>query len=200
MRIISTLLVGSLMVSSGCVAHSIKEQKVRSAMDELWVEKNLDNIEAYYTAEAAEEVEQFMRESLAVWPDPKVEINTIAIDAETLVVEWTVTGKHRDLGKEVTLRGVNIATIDGFKVSSERRYFDNLAVMDQLGYRIIPPGMKVEGEDSAPKILLGEEDEEDSEKEVPDAPVPEEPDAEDGVDEGADPADKAAEEAPAPAP
>ena len=70
------------MASSGCVAHAVKEAKVRSAMDELWVEKNLDNIEAYYTEQAAAEVEQFMRESLAVWSDPKIEINTLAIDGE----------------------------------------------------------------------------------------------------------------------
>ncbi len=146
-RALTLILCASL--ASGCVAKAIKAKKVETAMNELWVEKNLDSIEKYYTENAAGEVEQFMRESLAAWPDPKITIDDIIIDGDRVVVEWTVVGKHRDLDQVVTLSGVNVATIKGVKVDHEVRYFDNLVVMDQLGYQIVPPDMG-ESDDWAP--------------------------------------------------
>ena len=140
-----------VLLSSGCVA-AIKEQKIRAAFEEIWTERNFSAIDKHYAADVAPGVRQFVSESLAVWPDAEITVHDVVVRGNTFVVEWSVTGHHRELGTEVTLHGVNIDRVNGTTVIEEQRFFDNLHVYSELGYMLVPP----EAVPESPQIFVGE--------------------------------------------
>lgn len=160
-----------VLLSSGCVA-AIKEQKIRAALEEIWTERDLSAIDKHYAPDVAPGVRQFVSESLAVWPDAQISINDIIVRGDTFVVEWSVSGHHRDLGTHVTLDGVNIDRVRGTTVIEEQRFFDNLHVYSELGYMLVPPEVVPESSE----IVVGERI--DIPEPAPEEPAPEEPAAE----------------------
>ena len=77
------------------------------------------------------------------FPDFKIEITNRVVQGNIAASEWTVTGTHTGAfqnipptGKHCTISGVTVNEIENGKVKTERVYFDQLTLLQQLG--VIP--------------------------------------------------------------
>jgi steroid delta-isomerase-like uncharacterized protein len=77
------------------------------------------------------------------FPDLRLTLTHQHTDGDVSIIEFTATGTHEAelegipaTGKRVTLNAVDVVTVRDGKVVSEREYFDQLTMMQQLG--VIP--------------------------------------------------------------
>jgi steroid delta-isomerase-like uncharacterized protein len=77
------------------------------------------------------------------FPDLKLTVTGQYTDGDVSVVEFTATGTHKAelegipaTGKSVTVQVVDVVTVRDGKAVSEREYYDQLGMMQQLG--VIP--------------------------------------------------------------
>jgi hypothetical protein len=131
---IAAALVPALSGCSGAI-----EKRVRSSMDEIWVQGNLSLIDQKYEPELAYEVKAFVRENRTLYPDLELHIEDLVVKSGDIVTTWRVEGTHKDLGERVVLRGVSLRKIDKGKIVAEEMFFDRKAVYDQLGFTVTPP-------------------------------------------------------------
>ena len=164
-----TWLAVAALAQGGCVA-SIAQDRIEGAMDEIWHQRQLDQLGEYYDEAIVDEVHQFVFENLSVWPDARIVIDNLWVRGDTFIVEWTVTGTHRDFGETLSLSGVNINRYVDGKVVEERRFFDQLKVYQDLGFQLLPPGMTIEEEQFVMEPLPPDPVQAPPEPEAPPAP------------------------------
>lgn len=90
------------------------------------------------------EVADFVTETVAAFPDVRFTERRVITDGSNrslvLTAEWTMTGSHDGsfqglppAGEAVEIDGVDVVTITDEGITSITGYFDQSAVMDQLG-------------------------------------------------------------------
>jgi steroid delta-isomerase-like uncharacterized protein len=128
-------------------------QALFNVLTELWNTGNPALLSQVYSEDAvrldplseepARGVQQIGASLAAVrvgFPDFKLDIQRRLGDEEWVATEWSATGTHTGsflgvppTGKTVTLHGVSLTRLGGFKIVEERPYFDRLALLQQLG-------------------------------------------------------------------
>lgn len=100
-----------------------------------------------------EEYKQFILGTHAAFPDFSIRYNDIRVSGDRIYAHWTAAGTHKgtwyDLsptGKNVTISGIAVLTVDGGKVTEQSNFFDLLAVARQLGATLAMPGAAGTGE------------------------------------------------------
>lgn len=116
----------------------------RSAISELYTEDVKAWTPAMSAASAAELAVEFERRDDA-FADIELDVAALDVGGEYACAEWTVTMTHsgklalaggesiEPTGLRVTLNGVTVAEFRGDRICSLRQYWDELAVLEQLG-------------------------------------------------------------------
>jgi steroid delta-isomerase-like uncharacterized protein len=80
------------------------------------------------------------------FPDFKVTLNELIITGDKGVVRWTMTGTNTGpfgelppTGKKMSVSGVDISHVVDGKISEVWQYYNQAALLIQLGYTITPP-------------------------------------------------------------
>lgn len=79
------------------------------------------------------------------FPDARFERRTLVGDAQRLCIEWTFHAEHRGpfrpgiepTGRTVTLQGVDVLELDGDRIRTARRHFDQTSLAEALGLEVI---------------------------------------------------------------
>jgi len=81
-----------------------------------------------------------------MYPDFKVTLDESVYTSNTATLRWTFTATHSGAmnpalsGKKVKLSGISFIHIDNGKMTEEWVAMDNMDIMMQLGFKVIPPG------------------------------------------------------------
>ena len=124
------------------------------AMAEAWNTGNVDALDegfapdyvTHHTApspdiEGREAYKKHIRDTREDFRDIQLTIDEAIRDGNTGVSTFTWRATHKDTGKQVTKIGCVVAHIgaDG-KIVEEWNYADNLGLLQQLGFKLVPPG------------------------------------------------------------
>jgi steroid delta-isomerase-like uncharacterized protein len=102
-------------------------------------------IDPFGRYEGPEAILAYYEAGLRAFPDNRMETSLLVEDGDTVVAEWTTRGTQTGplampdgteipaTGKTVEIQGVSVVRVKEGKVTSHRDYFDNIAVMSQLG-------------------------------------------------------------------
>lgn len=97
-----------------------------------------------------EQAIEWNRAFMEAFPDAKMEIPASYDSGDTAIVEWVFRGTNTGplplpsgetlpaTGKRVTVRGIDVSTLEGGSVVSQRSYYDQVELMTQLG--LMPEG------------------------------------------------------------
>lgn len=115
--------------------------------------KNLDILEEVYAADLVwhepdqdvqglEEARRFFGMYKIAFPDLHATVEDVIAEGDKVVTRWTVRGTHQGeteefgppTGRQVEIEGVTIHRIEGGKIVEEWERYDNLSVMQQLGF------------------------------------------------------------------
>ena len=121
---------GNLSLFDEILSPEIVRYEVDISEDIIGVEANKENV-------------TFFRTSL---PDFNVTIDELIIKGDNIVERWTVTGTNTGpfgelppTGEKIKVSGVGIWHVVDGKISEQWLYYNNAAVLTQLGYTITPP-------------------------------------------------------------
>jgi steroid delta-isomerase-like uncharacterized protein len=74
------------------------------------------------------------------FPDGRIDLRQIHTAGDTVIVEFTGSGTHRDdlmgiapTGRHISIPVITVLTVRGGKIASEREYMDMAHMMRQLG-------------------------------------------------------------------
>ena len=154
------LVLTALILFAGIVFSQTKKIKALQKIDsEIWstgnvslydeilspefVAHNVDIGEDIIGIEAQKEA---ITSLLTAFPDIKPTIDETIIKGDKYVEKWTVTGTHTGpltelppTGKKVKFSGVTIRHVVDGKISEEWVFYNQAALMTQLGFTITPP-------------------------------------------------------------
>lgn len=118
--------------------------------EKLSTEKFIRNINGIKVANNQNEMQAAMNVFFKGFPDLKVDIKNITVKDSMAFVKWTFNGTNTGVfgeiaatGKKVKITGFTRATYskEG-KIKQEDVYYNELALLQQLGYKLIPPVVK----------------------------------------------------------
>ncbi|MFX0555541.1 ester cyclase [Maribacter sp. CXY002] len=133
-----------------------------SYVQSVWNEKNMDSLKIITTenfvrklngvqiAKGQHEVAAHMNIYFKGFPNTKIIVEDLIFKDNQLFVNWTYTGTHTGTFKDVTATGkkVNVSGHSTFKFNKEGKimqedvYFNELELLQQLGYTLNEPNMK----------------------------------------------------------
>jgi steroid delta-isomerase-like uncharacterized protein len=100
-----------------------------------------------------EALKEFATMFFLAFPDFSCSFDEIFVDGDTFTVQWTVTGTQtgpfQDLpptGRAIKVSGVGVGRAADGKVVEEWNYWNELALMEQLGFTLTPPAEVAETE------------------------------------------------------
>jgi steroid delta-isomerase-like uncharacterized protein len=164
--LISILLI--LILSTCKEGHKISKENIKEIamtasfstfIEDAWNGRNMDslravsvenyirNLNGIQVAKSQNEVEANMNIFFNGFPDSKLVVDDIVIKDNRLFAHWTFTGTNTGIFGEVAPTGKN-ATLSGYsnihfnsdgKITQEDVYYNELQLLQQLGYSLIPP-------------------------------------------------------------
>jgi steroid delta-isomerase-like uncharacterized protein len=119
---------------------------------EVWNNQNYDELDTVMTADVRrtapngsgsgiDHMKEFMKQLHAAYPDFHIVVDESAYKENLGFIEWTVTGTStgdaatKATGKPVKISGVTMFKFRDGKIAEEIAYFDNAALLAQLGNR-----------------------------------------------------------------
>ena len=130
---------------------------------EIWNEGNLDMVEELYAPDAVrhhvdieesvvgvEALKEYITGLRTAYPDFTVEGEIVVARDGWSVSQWTVTGTNTGpteelppTGREIQISGATISQVVDGKTVEEWVYYNEAAVLEQLGFSFVPP--EIEG-------------------------------------------------------
>ena len=126
--------------------------KTHRHVEELWNKGNLDLLDELYTpdyvrhnpaafggdVEGREANKQYVAGTRRDFPDLQITEVEITVEGDTRTLRYTMRGTHTS-GAQVTFEGCSVAHwVDG-KLVEEWEYLDTLDILQQLGFKLVPP-------------------------------------------------------------
>lgn len=141
---------------------AISERKMRTMMEQsvkIWNQGELALIDKLYAPEyvryhtdisdklvGLNALKEHVTSLRRAYPDLTVKIDELLVKNDMSVTRWTFTGTNEGAigempptGKRVQVSGVTIGRFFSGKITKEWAYWNNAAVLDQLGYTFVPP-------------------------------------------------------------
>jgi len=155
---LSVLII--LVFIAGCQQQTDYSKELKPLFDkyyEVWETGNLDELDAIVdpnfvrhsdagtSVEGLENLKKMISGFRTAFPDLKVVSNEEIYTENKFAGRWTFTGTNTGpgemppSGKSVTMWGINIIHFENGKIVEEWDAFDNLPMMEQLGFMITPP-------------------------------------------------------------
>ena len=145
------------------VSKTAKEEKLKELtrlfMEEAWHKGNLNVVDEHFTDDFVshmppypdgdkEALKQRITDTRSSYPDLHVTIDEIIAEGDTIVTRWTFRGTQtgaspvlgiQPSGQKVTFTGCTVVhSVDG-KMAEAWEYTDWLSLMQQIGFKIVPP-------------------------------------------------------------
>jgi len=158
------LLINALIITfvfiAGCQQQTDYSKELKPLFDkyyEVWETGNLDELDTIIgpnfvrhsdkgtSVEGLENLKKMISGFRTAFPDLKVVSNEEIYTENKFAGRWTFTGTNTGpgemppTGKSVTMWGINIIHFENGKIVEEWDAFDNLPMMEQLGFMITPP-------------------------------------------------------------
>ena len=107
--------------------------------DEVYAPDIIVHSAPYPDKEGLEAWKQHATGAFEAFPDFQFTIENIIVEGDTHAAPWTWQGTHKDTGKKVIVKGLCYGHwVDG-KLAEAREYEDHLGLMQQLGFKLVPP-------------------------------------------------------------
>ena len=169
MRYLTVFAMVMLLIVGACgseVAQTEEEMKALSErMLQVWNEGNLGLIDELFTPDyvghevdtaedlvGADALKEWVTSVRTSYPDFKITAEEIIVGDDRVVTRWTATGTNTgprgDLpptGKQVRFSGVTISRVVNGKIAETWGFYNQAAVLLQLGFKLVPP--EEQGED-----------------------------------------------------
>ncbi len=160
-----TIGVILLFFLTGCEAPNDDarfEEEMREQFQEsmeIWNEGNLDLVDEFYSPDAvrhsvdieesivgAEALKEYITGLRTAYPDFNVQGEIVVASDGWSVSQWTVTGTNtgpsEDMpptGRSIQISGATISQVVDGKTVEEWVYYNNAAILEQLGFTFLPP-------------------------------------------------------------
>ena len=155
-----------LLLLMGCGNTTYQEEKeaqnkkiVLEFVDVIWNKKDLSSLDLFFSPEftrkvndievATENVDFTANINLLfmAFPDLKLSVESIAAAENTVFVNWKINGtntgvfgEHEATGKKVKISGMSrIDLNEESKIIYENVFYNELSLLQQLGYRLLEP-------------------------------------------------------------
>jgi predicted ester cyclase len=150
----SLFLVMTFVILSGCQQQPDYTKELKPIFDkyyEVWETNNLDELDAIIdpnfvrhsdsasSANGLEELKKVIREFNNNLSNMKLVSEEEIFTENKFAGRWSVTATHTATGLSVTQWGNNIIHFKDGKIVEEWDSFDNLPLMEQLGFSMMPP-------------------------------------------------------------
>jgi ketosteroid isomerase-like protein len=150
----SLFLVMAFIVFSGCQQQPDYSKELKPIFDkyfEIWEKPNLDVLDAIMdpnfvrhadagtSAKSRDELKKAIAELKNNFSDIKVVSEEEIYTENKFAGRWTMTATHIASGKPIKQWGNNIIHFKDGKIVEEWDSFDNLPLMEQLGFTVMPP-------------------------------------------------------------
>ena len=135
------------------------KKTIQAYVDTVWNNKHLDSLEVYFSSRFVRKVNNI---ELAVdnpeltaniniffssFPDLQMDIEHITAATNKVFMNWTITGTntgdfsdHPPTGQKVKISGITMIDLnEEGKISYENIYYNELSLMQQLGYTLTKP-------------------------------------------------------------
>jgi len=157
----SLLLLIVVVLTTSCQQQnsdpSVEIKTIVDKLDDAWNGRNIDSLDAIFAPDferivnnqpVVKGVEGF-KEAIAdfrtAYPDLKLTLDNTIYSENGGATRWVLTGTNTGpgqmppTGKSVNIWGESIIHVVNGKVTKEIVAYDNQALMEQLGYTMIPP-------------------------------------------------------------
>jgi steroid delta-isomerase-like uncharacterized protein len=172
----TALVVVALGLASGCYKQQAVDPSATEAMTALvelagtiWNEGNLELIDdlvapgyVRHVVDISEDVvgtvgfEEALVAIRTQFPDFRVVFDEIIVAGDTIMLRWTVTGTDTGTfgelpptGMSIHISGASVIRVVDGKYAEEWMYYNEGAMMMQLGFTLVPPAMEVVEEEAA---------------------------------------------------
>ena len=156
----TSALVLILLFTTGCQQQKDYSKDLKPLVDKYnsaWQTGNVDGLEEVFdpnfvrhsdkfsSANGLEELKKVIKAFKTAYPDLKLTFSEEFYGDNQYAGHWTFTGTNtgpgeiQPTGKSVSQWGVNIIHFKDGKIVEEWDGFDNVPLLEQLGYTIIPP-------------------------------------------------------------
>ena len=149
MSYILRILCIAAVFSASCVfAEAESEQEknkevARQLYEKVWQEHDSSFINEVLTEDTDRAgAIAFADTVIAHYPDFFIEIVDMIAEDDKVAVVWKAKGTSAvelTKGKEVTFSGMNLLRFEDGKIDGEQGYWNQLTIMEQLGYTLQPP-------------------------------------------------------------
>jgi len=145
-----TLVESSLKSNLSIYIDSCWNSKNLGMLNEIVSEDFVRNINGITIAKGTIELEAHINIFIKAFPNLEIKINESFIQENKIITTWTFTGtntgeftEYEATGKKTKVSGVSIIHYnnDG-KMSREDTYYNELYLLQQLGYNLEPPVME----------------------------------------------------------
>ena len=166
-KYVLTLFAMLLLAGASCQEKIDNENEMKAMSDkylELWNEGNLSLCDELLSPEIVrhevdiiediigiEAFKEFVTMERTTFPDFNVTLDELIIKEDNMVGRWTLTGTNTGpfgelppTGKKVKLSGVEVSHVVDGKIIEQWVYFNQAAMLTQLGYTITPPEIQNE--------------------------------------------------------
>jgi len=140
----------------------VHEMAVKNFVTKVWNDKDLSNLETFFSNEFTRRVNnveiasniQELSANIQVYftgfPDLSLSMNEIYSNNDHVFMNWTITGTNTGVfgefpatGKKIKVKGITRFDIDEMgKFIYEDVYYNELALLQQLGYNLTPPAFE----------------------------------------------------------
>ncbi|GAA0410469.1 hypothetical protein GCM10009530_73700 [Microbispora corallina] len=102
-------------------------------------------------AEGREQIAWYYEHLIKGFPDICMTVWNKVTCSDPAFTEWTLTGTHtgpfllpdgevlEGTGRRITVRGCGACTVEDGRIVTHRDYFDQLELLSQLGFELLPP-------------------------------------------------------------
>jgi len=154
--LIPVIALATLVVfMTGAGKQRMTKKAFKAAYDrmvEAWNTGNVDAIDEFMAPDCVTHVppnpdivgreayKKYIRDTRNDFPDFQVNEYEYILDGNMGATQWTVRATQKDTGKQVSIIGSCVTKwVDG-KCVEHWMYSDNLGMMLQLGFKLVPPG------------------------------------------------------------
>ena len=157
-----TLIAFSFLAGASCQQKTDSDKEMKAMADktlEVWNTGNLSLFDeilspdiVFHEVDISEDFvgieanKAYVTSARTTYPDFNVTFDEIIITGDYTVIRWTVTGTNTGpigdsppTGKKVNFSGAMISHVVDGKALETWQYYNNAAIMIQLGYTITPP-------------------------------------------------------------
>ena len=152
-------LVALVVFMAGCEKKTEKNKALtRRHFEEDWNQGKLDVIDEIFATDyvghqpggtdiqGPEGLKQFVTMGRTAFPDIQFTVEDQIAEGDKVVIRWTLTGTHKGeymgippTGVQVRVTGISFFRIAGGKIVERWLNRDALGMMQQLGFKLVPP-------------------------------------------------------------